>query len=243
MRSNRHEMPTSRKPPTLLLAALVAALVLAATAGAAGCAAEEPATAPTSAPSLARLWEFVSYESDGDDLLVMIRVFAPVDLTVLLDGERTPDESSVPEALGIARFRFGDVTPGDHSVKIVDTAGNSISRGVKAGPPPVVAEGADFVLKVGDKARIGEAGPAVAFKGVPQDSRCATDTQCIQAGEAVVALTVDGTDVRVTVPRDGQGAATAAGFAITVSDLEPLPSSTRNIDPEQYRATLRVEAK
>ena len=239
----------SRKPTAYvegalgLLAALVAALALAVTAGAAGCAAEEPTPPPTAAPSLARLWEFVSYESDGDDLLVMIRVFAPVDLTVLLDGERTPDESSIPRALGIARFRFGDVAPGDHSLKVFDTAGNSISRGLKTGPPPVVAEGADFVLKVGEKARVGEAGPVVAFNSVPQDSRCPTDAQCIQAGEAVVALTIDGAGVRVTVPREGEGTATAAGFAISVSDLEPLPSSTRNIDPEQYRATLRVEAR
>jgi len=243
MRSVRDETGMNLRLATPAFAVLAMVFALAAMTGAGACSAEEPAPVATRAPSLARQWEFVGHESDGEDLVVSIRIHAPVELTVVLDGERTPDSSSVPKALGIARFRFRNVTPGDHSVKVSDAAGNSTSRGIDTSPPPVVAEGTDFVLKVGGKAQVGDAGPVVAFKGVLEDSRCPTDAYCVQAGEAVVALAVGGIEVRVTVPREGEGTATTGGYAITVSGLEPLPSSTRSIGPEQYRATVRVRGE
>ncbi|MBM3957117.1 MAG: hypothetical protein FJ313_03605 [Gemmatimonadetes bacterium] len=216
------------------------ALAVAMAAGAAACSSVEPTPGPT-AP-LSRRWELVGIESAGSDLVVSVRLFAPVELSVLLDGGRPPDESSVPAGAGIASFRFRGVADGDHSVKVTDGA-TGISRAVRAGPPPVVAQGAGFVLKVGEKARVGEAGPLVTFKGVPEDSRCPTDAWCAQAGEAAVELAIDGAGVRVRVPRKGEGTESVAGYSITVSGLEPLPSTTRNIDPEQYRATFRVEAR
>ena len=229
------------RPAALALGVCGLILASAVLASATGCSAQQPTPVPSS--PLTRQWEFVAHESDGDDLLVSARMFAPVELTVVLDGERAPDESSIPEGLGIATFRFRSVSPGDHSVRVTDAAGNSTSRGVKAGPPPVVAAGVDFVLKVGEKARVGETGPLVSFTGVPEDSRCLTDAVCIRAGEAVVVLGIAGTSVRVSVPREGSATATAAGYNVTVSNVSPLPSSTRSIDPEQYRATVRVEAE
>ncbi len=227
--------------PVLAVLAIVLGTVLAAGAGA--CSPEDLPPSPRPTASLTRQWEFVAHESDGDDLVVSVRMFAPVELTVVLDGERAPDESSVPEGLGIAIFRFRNVTQGDHSVRVTDAVGNSTSRGVKAGPPPVVAAGVDFVLKVGEKARVGNRGPLVSFTGVPEDSRCPTDAACIRAGEAVVVLGIAGTIVRVTVPREGSATATVAGYNVTVSNVSPLPSLTRSIDPRQYRATLLFEAR
>lgn len=237
----------NRRPTALAAGALATLLAATLLAGAASCTAGEAAPTPGAAPSpatvLSRQWEFVGHESDGDDLIVSVRLFAPVGLTVVLDGERAPDESKIPETLGIASFRFRNVTAGDHSVRVTDAAGNGESRGINAGPPTAVVEGADFLLKVGEQARVGATGPVIAFKGVAEDSRCPTDAVCARAGEAVVVLAVGGTEVRVTVPRQGEGTATAAGLGITVSGLEPLPSSTRSIDPAQYRATVRVRAQ
>ena len=227
--------------PMLAVVTIVSGMLFAAGAGA--CSPEDPTPTLAPSPPLTRQWEFVTHESDGDDLLVSVRMFAPVELTVVLDGERAPDESSVPEGLGIATFRFRNVSPGEHSLRVTDAAGNSTSRGVRAGPAPVVAAGTAFVLKVGEKARVGETGPLVSFTGVPEDSRCPTDAACIRAGEAIVVLDIAGTSVRVTVPREDTATATAAGYDVTVSDVSPLPSSTRSMDPEQYRATFRVEAR
>ena len=225
----------------LAVVTIVSGMLFAVGAGA--CSPEDPTPTLAPSPPLTRQWEFVTHESDGDDLVVSVRMFAPVELTVVLDSERAPDESSVPKGLGIATFRFRSASPGEHSVRVTDAFGNSMSRGVKVGPPPVVAAGVGFVLKVGEKARVGETGPLISFTGVPEDSRCPTDAACVRAGEAVVVLGVAGTSVRVAVPRDGSATATAAGYDVTVSDVSPLPSSTRSIDPEQYRATVRVDAR
>ncbi len=234
---------TQRRMAAPVLAALAVVFGTIFTAGAGGCSQEGLPPTPAPTPPLTRQWEFVTHESDGDDLVVSVRMFAPVELTVVLDGERAPDESSVPEGLGIAIYRFRNVSPGEHSLRVTDAAGNSTSRGVKAGPAPVVAAGTAFVLKVGEKARVGDTGPLVSFTGVPEDSRCPTDAACIRAGEAVVVLSIAGTSVRVAVPREGSATATAAGYEVTVSNVSPLPSSTRSMDPEQYRATVRVEAR
>jgi len=234
-----HRLPSAGSAVPILLIAVIIAVATGA------CSAAEPL--PASPPAGVH-WEWLGEESDGNDLVVSVRIFWPVELTVILDRERTPDATHMPDNVGIATFRFAKVPPGEHSVRITDAVGNSISRGVAAGPPPMVKPGEGFALGVAEKAQVGAGGPVVTFVGVTEDSRCATDAVCVRAGEAVVALKVEPpsgveTQARVTVPREGGGTSIAAGYSITVLDLTPLPSSTRSIDPGQYRATLRVDAE
>lgn len=108
--------------------------------------------------------------------------------------------------------------------------------------PRAVTLGEPFTLAAGATARVGSERTGVTFKAVVADSRCPTDVQCIQAGEAVV---------RVTVARPGQPAetveiqttpsldhVTAAGYTLTLTRLLPVPNTKRPTRMSDYRATF-----
>jgi hypothetical protein len=111
---------------------------------------------------------------------------------------------------------------------------------------PVVVNGEvgqTFELKAGQTAQVGSL--LVLFRGVPQDSRCPSDVQCVWAGDATlrVELTVGrmawtpyelhtGVDPRSAKFREN---------TITVVDLKPATRSSSTIRPEDYIATFRVD--
>ena len=110
--------------------------------------------------------------------------------------------------------------------------------------PRAVPLGEPFPLAAGATVRVGPERTGVTFKAVLADSRCPTDVQCIQAGEAVV---------RVTVARQGQPAetvevqttpsldhATAAGYTLTLTRLLPVPNTKRPTRVSDYRATFTL---
>ncbi len=113
-------------------------------------------------------------------------------------------------------------------------------------PPLVVSSGASFKLGLGETAVVRETCLTVRFDAVPEDSRCPLDVECPSAGNARVALTLlpaggepSGLELNTLLePRAG----TAAGHAVALLDLTPMPEAGRPIPPDEVRAKLRVDA-
>ena len=83
---------------------------------------------------------------------------------------------------------------------------------------------------------------SLRFDGVSGDSRCPADALCIQGGDAIVHVTI----------LEG---ASAAGYdlhtgnmqpvwhddlTLSLDALQPYPFSSHPVEPEAYRATVRV---
>ncbi|HYN79880.1 MAG TPA: hypothetical protein VES88_00140 [Gemmatimonadaceae bacterium] len=108
----------------------------------------------------------------------------------------------------------------------------------------VISLDRDFELRPGQTARLDETAIAVSFMGVPEDSRCPADVQCVWAGNGAVSLVVtDGTGAKSTVilnttlsPRS----ATVSGYEIGFTGLKPDPKQGSPIPLANYVATLRV---
>jgi hypothetical protein len=108
---------------------------------------------------------------------------------------------------------------------------------------PTVPLNQQFELAPGQSATVQGASIRVSFLRVLGDSRCPADALCIQGGDAIVAIQVE---------PDGSGAVpyelhtgdmrpvTHGNFTIELVQLSPYPFSSRTIQPDEYRATLRV---
>jgi hypothetical protein len=106
--------------------------------------------------------------------------------------------------------------------------------------------GEAFTLEMGGAVRIEEADLMIEFSEVGSDSRCPKDVNCIQAGEALVELSVDagaGDPVILEFSVPPGGASPAAKFqdlVVTVLELEPQKESEKTIDPSSYVAKVKV---
>lgn len=100
-----------------------------------------------------------------------------------------------------------------------------------------------FTLFVREKAQIGDL--QIRFIGVPEDSRCPADVNCVWAGNAKIVLglslkeSADETVVTINSTVDPQEAL-YAGYRIRFVSLKPTPLSGRTINPAEYRVTLIV---
>jgi hypothetical protein len=101
----------------------------------------------------------------------------------------------------------------------------------------------DFTLRDGQMLSVEESGVRIRLLGVPEDSRCAQDVQCVWSGNAVVELEVRAPGVTDTLAlnthvgaRDG----IVGEYMISLIGLAPAPLTTRRIEQAEYRATLRV---
>ncbi|MBW3660910.1 MAG: hypothetical protein KY397_04675 [Gemmatimonadetes bacterium] len=107
--------------------------------------------------------------------------------------------------------------------------------------------GETFELAVGQRARIGESGLVIGFRGVREDSRCPVDVDCVWSGDGAVALGVSigrSATRTVTLHTDLEPRAAAVGdLVVRLVALAPEPVSTRRIDPGEYVATLVVERR
>jgi hypothetical protein len=85
-------------------------------------------------------------------------------------------------------------------------------------------------------------GVSVEFVGVLGDSRCPADALCIQGGDAVVKLRVTDGDKRrnVELHTGNLQRVTSGDLTIDLLELAPYPFSSRPIQPEDYRARIRV---
>ncbi len=106
--------------------------------------------------------------------------------------------------------------------------------------------GKEFSIKVGQQAKVEATDVQVKFNGVPQDSRCPTNVNCVWAGNAQVSLEwmVDKCPTSITLnthatPEAGDESK-VGGFRIKLIKLEPYPHTEKKISPSDYTATLLV---
>lgn len=85
-------------------------------------------------------------------------------------------------------------------------------------------------------------GVSVRFVAVSGDSRCPADALCIQGGDAVVKLQVtSASDTReVELHTGNMRPITSGNLTVELLQLMPYPFSGRTIQPEEYRATIRM---
>ena len=85
----------------------------------------------------------------------------------------------------------------------------------------------------------------VTFVRVTADSRCPGDALCIQAGDAQVAIEIEGFGPRQSAElylfEPGKRTITRSGYTITFEALSPYPFLSQGpIAPGAYRATFRI---
>lgn len=108
---------------------------------------------------------------------------------------------------------------------------------------PSVPLNQEFTLAPGETARIQDTSARVQFLRVSGDSRCPADVVCIQGGDALVEIrAADGSSAEYELHTgdESRAAVTHAGLRIELVNLQPYPFSTRTIQQDEYRATLRV---
>ena len=102
----------------------------------------------------------------------------------------------------------------------------------------------EFDLRAGASARLEGTDLLVRFEGVPNDSRCPVDVQCITAGDATVALRVEGGGTSAATYQlhtlDDPKQARHGSYGIVLVGLAPRPVSTRTIPAGDYVATVLV---
>ncbi len=106
--------------------------------------------------------------------------------------------------------------------------------------------GKEFSIKVGQQLKLEGTDLQVKFSGVPQDSRCPSNVNCVWAGNAEVVLEwiVDKCPTTVTLnTHASSGTANESkvgGYRVKLIKLEPYPHSEKKISPSDYTATLFV---
>jgi len=107
---------------------------------------------------------------------------------------------------------------------------------------PTVSLNENFELPVGSSAAITGASFVLRFNRVTGDSRCPADVVCIQGGDAIVHITAIDDDARADLElHTGNMQPVKHGsYTITLVQLQPYPFSSRTIQPDEYRATLKV---
>ena len=107
---------------------------------------------------------------------------------------------------------------------------------------PTVALNEDFELPVGGSAVVSGASFSVRFNRVTGDSRCPADVVCIQGGDAIVHITAIDDDALADLElHTGDMRPVRYGsYTIALVQLQPYPFSSRTIQPDEYRATLKV---
>jgi hypothetical protein len=108
---------------------------------------------------------------------------------------------------------------------------------------PTVPLNQQFELAPGQSANVQGASIRVSFLRVLGDSRCPADALCIQGGDAIVGIQAE-PDGSPAVPYElhtGDMRPVKHGdLTIELVQLSPYPFSSRTIQPDEYRATLRV---
>ena len=113
-----------------------------------------------------------------------------------------------------------------------------------AGNPVSPALDRDFELSGGASARVEGTDLVSRFEAVPNDSRCPVDVQCISAGDATVALRLEGGGAGASTVElhtlDETKEAAQGGYVVTLVGLAPRPVSNRPTPFDKYVASLRV---
>lgn len=134
-------------------------------------------------------------------------------------------------------------------------AGGLLACASPSGPvvPPEysLAEAADSIPVAFGHAAIVD-GILVSFTDVLSDSRCPVTADCVQAGDAAIAVTVAPQCVRSMPPceapewrlilhtTDEPRAGDALGFTVRVMTLQPVRATPAPIPSERYMAWLQI---
>ena len=107
---------------------------------------------------------------------------------------------------------------------------------------PSVPLNSEFVLAPSETAAIEGASLTVRFNGVSGDSRCPADAICITGGDAIVSITVrsNGRSTNYELHTGSMAPVQHEDVTITLVQLAPYPFSSRTIQPDEYRATLKA---
>ncbi|MGI8917118.1 MAG: hypothetical protein ACR2H6_00860 [Pyrinomonadaceae bacterium] len=105
--------------------------------------------------------------------------------------------------------------------------------------------GKEFSIKVGEQLKFEGTNLQVKFTGVPQDSRCPSNVNCVWAGNAEVVLEwlADKCPTSITLNTHGTPTGNESkvrGYRVKLIMLEPYPHSEKKISPSDYTATLLV---
>ena len=105
----------------------------------------------------------------------------------------------------------------------------------------------DFTLKLGREVAIKGEDLALGFDSVIEDSRCPKSVQCVQAGQAIIALTVrkpssNAAPSRLTLSTaPAQNQVSYQGYTIQLKVVTPYPDAPgQNIESKDYEVTLVV---
>jgi hypothetical protein len=113
-----------------------------------------------------------------------------------------------------------------------------------AGGPAAHAASLDQEIQLAptEQAAFGQQGLSVEFIRVVEDSRCASDVTCVWAGEVKVQLATRNDAAEAVQHEITAGQHAAVGeFRLAVVQVQPEKISTREISPEEYRVTLKLE--
>lgn len=114
------------------------------------------------------------------------------------------------------------------------TARTQETKTVDPGDQVTLAPGATISLKATEM--------KVRFIAVTEDSRCPRDVTCVWAGEVKARIEIQhGSQVASPVEILAGGSTVAGVYRVTLVRIEPQPTSTARIAPEDYRATLLIE--
>jgi hypothetical protein len=121
----------------------------------------------------------------------------------------------------------------------------ALTRCDEAGPAgPTVSLNQQVTLARGEVGVIAGTGVRLQLVDVAGDSRCPSDALCIQAGDAVVHIRSiedgDIADYELHAADASRSAVTQRGLRIALIQLQPYPTSSRTIAPDDYRATIVV---
>jgi len=105
---------------------------------------------------------------------------------------------------------------------------------------------ATIKMHVGDSATIRGTSWTLVFDSVASDSRCPVDVECIQAGEAVLAMQLANPLAEPQPPDNprftlGAQPVTAEGFRFTQLEITPVRHVNQAIAQKSYAAKLRIE--
>lgn len=106
-----------------------------------------------------------------------------------------------------------------------------------------------FSLKLNEIAKLNEGGLQLKLTGIPEDSRCPEDANCIWEGEVRVFVEAadpsnkQTLDFKIEKSKMGRVSRVFQNYSILVESVLPLTKSGSRIPPEDYVVQLKVMPK
>lgn len=118
----------------------------------------------------------------------------------------------------------------------------SVTACTESPTSPSLPLDSEFVLAPGQTIGVDGASLRIRFIGVAGDSRCPADALCIQGGSAQVRIAAQssGSTQDYELLTGDMRPVRHEDLTIALVQLSPYPFSARTIQPDEYRATLRV---